>query len=151
MMELKGAALTAVAGLRLCLVAYGLPDSGGPAEPTEETADWAECHRPRAQIQASCCSWILLHRRLAIKMKYNVYLKEQFTKRTMNFINNVSLGCLETFIWVIFTVTSQSLSSEQVHLHIAHQQRYGIAGCIPIWLSTYWVMWHVLMSLIVLS
>lgn len=39
MMKLKGAAVTAFAGLRLCLVAYGLPDSGGPAEPTEETAD----------------------------------------------------------------------------------------------------------------
>lgn len=83
LLKVKAAAFTVVAGLRFCLVAHGLPDRGGPAEPTEATADWAERQRPRAQIQASCCSWILLRRRLAIKTK----TKENITKKMMVFIN----------------------------------------------------------------
>lgn len=39
LLKMKAAAFPVVAGLRFCPVAHGLPDSGGLAEPTEETAD----------------------------------------------------------------------------------------------------------------
>lgn len=45
----------AVAGVRLCLAAEWLPDSGGPVAPAGETPDRAERQRPRAQTQASRC------------------------------------------------------------------------------------------------